>query len=137
MRRLTAVTVLFLAVGCAERADQSRYYPPEDKARPALEAGLVAWQQGSLTNEVSGTKDPVVMWVDTHRTPGQVLKAFEVLGLAPGDGPRVFTVRLVLDSPAAEVKTRYVVVGLDPMWVFRQEDYDMLIHWDHPMPKAP
>jgi hypothetical protein len=137
MRRLAAATVLFLAVGCAERSDYRRYYPPEDKARTALEAGLVAWQQGSLTNEVPGTKDPGVMWIDNHRAPGQRPKAFEILGLAPGDGPRVFTVRLVLENPATEIRARYVVVGIDPIWVFRQEDYDMLNHWDHPMPKAP
>lgn len=137
MRRLAIVAILVLAVGCADRADHSRYYPPEEKARAALESGLLAWQQDSLTGEVPGNKNPVVMWVDNHRSPGQRLNAFEVLGLAPGDGPRVFTVRLALENPAAEVKTRYVVVGLDPIWVFRQEDYDMLIHWDHPMPKAP
>jgi hypothetical protein len=137
MRHLAAATVLILALGCADRTDHSRYYPPDEKARAALEAGLIAWQQGSLTNEVPGTKDPVVMWIDNQRPPGQRLKTFEVLSLAPGNGPRVFTVRLVAESPAAEVKSRYVVVGLDPMWVFRQEDYDMLIHWDHPMQKAP
>lgn len=137
MRRLAAAAVLIFTIGCAERADQSRYYPPEDKARTALEAGLNAWQQGSLTNEVPGTKGPAVGWIDNQRSPGQLLKAFEILGLAPGDGPRVFTVRLVLENPVAEIKTRFVVVGLDPVWVFRQEDYDMLIHWDHPMPKSP
>jgi hypothetical protein len=136
MHRLAAATVLIFAMGCAERADHSRYYPPEDKARTALEAGLIAWQQGSLANEVPGTKDTAVMWIDNQRSPGQRLKAFEVLGLAPGDGPRVFTVRLVVENPKAEIKTRFVVVGLDPIWVFRQEDYDMLIHWDHPMPKV-
>lgn len=137
MRRVVPVAVLFLAAGCAERTDHSRYYPPEDAARTALQAGLDAWQQGSPTGEVPGTKNPVVMWIDNQRTPGQQLKAFEVLGLAPGDGPRVFTVRLVLENPAAEAKTRFVIVGLDPIWVFRQEDYDMFMHWDHPMPKAP
>jgi hypothetical protein len=137
MRSLPAATVLLIAAGCADRTDQSRYYPPEDKARSALEAGLNAWQQGLLTNEVPGTKGPAVMWIDNQRPRGQRLNAFEVLGLAPGDGPRIFTVRLVVDNPAAEVKIRFVVVGLDPIWVFRQEDYDMMIHWDHPMPKAP
>jgi hypothetical protein len=48
----------------------------------------------------------------------------------------VFTVKLTLEDPATELKARYVVVGIDPVWVFRQEDYDMLSHWDHPMKGA-
>jgi hypothetical protein len=88
-----------------------------------------------------------VEFVDSHHKPTQRLKSFDVLGVAPGDGPRVFTVRLKLDDPAKarglggdgpppstlEVKVRYVVFGLDPVWVVRQEDFDMLAHWDHPM----
>jgi hypothetical protein len=26
-----------------------------------------------------------------------------------------------------------VVIGIDPLWVFRHEDYDLLLHWEHPM----
>ena len=43
-------------------------------------------------------------------------------------------VRLVLAGPAEERRERYVVVGLDPVWVFAYPDYEMLMHWDHPMP---
>ena len=49
------------------------------------------------------------------------------------DGPRVFTVKLTLVNPGEEVKARYVVMGLDPLWVIRNEDFEMLAHWDHPM----
>ena len=57
--------------------------------------------------------------------------SFTVLGLAPGDGPRVFTVKLTLDRPAEETRVRYVVIGVDPIWVIRHEDYDMMAHWEH------
>jgi hypothetical protein len=135
MRRLAAAGLLALAAGCADPADPNRYYPPDDRARPALEAALAAWQRGDPPGQVPGATNPTVQMADTHRTPGQRLKAFAVLGVAPGNGPRVFTVRLTLENPDAELKARFVVVGIDPIWVFRQEDYDMLSHWDHPMPK--
>ena len=43
----------------------------------------------------------------------------------------MFTVQLALDAPPAEVRVRYYVIGIDPVWVVRQEDYDMLTHWEH------
>jgi hypothetical protein len=39
-------------------------------------------------------------------------------------------VRLHLDNPAAEERAKFVVFGIDPLWVYRQEDYEMLIHMD-------
>ena len=41
---------------------------------------------------------------------------------------------LTLGNPAAELRERYVVVGRDPVWVIRYDDYEMLTHWHHPMP---
>jgi hypothetical protein len=133
MRCAAVAGLVVFAVGCSDSADVKRYYPAEDKARAALEAALIAWQSGQPSGAVPGAANPSVQFVDSHHAPGRRLKSFEILGLAPGDGPRVFTVKLTLDGPTAEVKTRYVVFGLDPMWVMQHDDYDMLNHWDHPM----
>ena len=135
MRLFAAVSLLSLAVGCSDRSGPSRFYPSDERARTALEGALSAWQQGLPTGELPGAENPKVHLADTHRTPGQRLRAFAVQGVAPGDGPRVFTVKLTLANPEAELRARFVVVGIDPIWVFRQEDYDMLSHWDHPMTK--
>lgn len=135
MRRLPAAALLFV-IGCSERTDDpARYYPPPDRAQAALEAALTAWQNGAAPGPVPGTADPVVQFVDANRPPGQKLTAFTVLGVAPGDGPRVFTVRLTLDGTTEGVRARFVVLGVDPVWVFRHEDYEMLGHWDHPKAK--
>jgi hypothetical protein len=133
MRRVTAIGFVILAVGCSESSDPKRYFPPEDRARQALESALTAWQNGHPPGAVPGMTNPAVQFVDSQYAPGRRLKAFAVLGVAPGDGPRVFTVKLTLDGPPAEVKARYVVFGLDPLWVMQHDDYDMLNHWDHPM----
>jgi hypothetical protein len=133
MGRVAIAGLFVLAAGCSSSSDPGRYIPPEDKARQALEAALTGWRNGAPAGAVPGTSGPVVQFVDSHRGPGQRLKEYTVLGMAPGDGPRVFTVRLALDAPAADVKARYVVFGIDPVWVIRHEDFDMINHWDHPM----
>jgi hypothetical protein len=46
---------------------------------------------------------------------------------------RCYVVGLKFDNPPAERRERFVVVGIDPLWVFRKEDYDKLAHWEHPM----
>lgn len=127
--RILAAGLLVLAVGCSEQADVQRFYPPEDRARHALEAALSSWQRGEPPGEVSSTANPKVVLADTHRVPYQRLKVFTILGMAPGDGPRVFTVKLSLENPAGEMKLRFVVLGIDPIWVYRQEDYDMMAQW--------
>src|SRR6478672_5427140 len=132
MRRVAAIGFCIVAIGCSDSSDPKRYYPAEDKARQALESALNAWQNGQPPGAVPGSSDPTVQFVDSRYAPGRKLKAFAVLGAAPGDGPKVFTVKLTLDGPAAEVKVRYVVFGLDPLWVMEHDDYDMLNHWDHP-----
>ncbi len=46
---------------------------------------------------------------------------------------RPFAVRLVLDAPRETIAARYIVMGRDPLWVFRQEDFDRMLHWEHKM----
>ncbi|MBI5760289.1 MAG: hypothetical protein HZA46_17375 [Planctomycetales bacterium] len=100
-----------------------------------MEATLSAWQSGEPAGTVPNTK-PEVFVTDSHRRPDQKLEAFEILGPVPGNAPRCFAVKLKLVYPDAEERVRFVVVGIEPLWVFRQEDYDMLAHWEHPMPPA-
>lgn len=135
-RPAVLAALLALTAGCNRTAGYERFIPAEDRARESLEKALTGWQRGRDGGAVEGTSAPVVQFVDSHHKPGQRLRSFAVLGLAPGDGPRVFTVKLTLENPAEELKARYVVLGLDPLWVIRQEDFDMLAHWDHPMPSA-
>lgn len=121
-----------LLLGCGGSDPRARYTPSEEAAQEALEAALVAWQNGKPPGPVEGTS-PVVHMVDGHRKPGQKLQGFTVLGPAPGEGARVLAARLTLENPREEQKVRYVIVGIDPLWVFRYEDYEMMVHWDHPM----
>jgi hypothetical protein len=124
-----------ISSGCRARS-AADFVPNSDLARSAVEASLNAWSKGqSQVDSIRGADADVgVELVDNFRAPGRELAAFEILGETPATNARAYAVKLTLSNPPEELKCRYLVVGIDPLWVFRQEDYDMLAHWDHEMP---
>jgi len=117
---------LLLSAGCSRsRNNVADYTPSSEKAKQALETALNHWKDGNASGAVPGTT-PVVQAVDTKWKAGQKLQGFEILGEdAPstdGAAPRFFKVRLTPTS-GPPLEARYVVVGIDPLWVYREEDY--------------
>ena len=113
--------VLLAGAGCGAR-DYSKYVPPDDKARQALEAALAAWQNGQAPGKVEAGPVPIQV-VDSRWRAGQKLRGFEILKEEPGEGPKVYSVRLTLTKPAGVQTVRYLVVGKVPLWVYREDDY--------------
>ena len=114
--------VLVAVAGCADRS-YDRYVPSEDRARQALEASLNAWRDGKKPGTVEGAPVPVQA-VDSQWLYGQKITNYEILAEEPNEGPRVFSVRLTLQKPAGkQVTTRYFIVGKEPLWVYREDDY--------------
>ena len=134
MRRLRWSALLVAALaGCSGRTPQAGdFVPTEAAARTALDASLNAWATGDAGTPATGTPVPVQV-ADGLRTKGRTLVKYEILGPVPADAPRCFAVRMTLGNPTQEVRERYVVLGLDPVWVWRHDDYVMLTHWDHTM----
>lgn len=128
--RAWMILFLLLLSGCDEPT--AKFVPSEVNSRAALNAAMTAWKNGSPPGPVPDTS-PAVHLTDSHRKQGQILEEFEILGEVPGNAPRCFAVRLKLANPAADERARFVVFGIDPLWVFRHEDYDLLMHWEHPM----
>lgn len=126
---ITAVSVI---AGCSRTPRAEEFIPSHDQARAALEATLQAWVNGDGTSAITQSS-PVVEVSDGLRTKGRTLLKYEILGPVPDDAPRCFAVRLTLGNPSQELRERYVVLGLDPIWVWRHDDYLMLTHWDHSM----
>jgi hypothetical protein len=122
------VLVLVGCCGCGPRG-YDRYVPAEETARQALEASLKAWQAGQPPGRIDGP-GVTVRVVDGHRRAGQKLAGYAVLGETAGDGPRCFAVRLRFEGPREEQKARFVVLGIDPLWVYRYEDYQAMAHWE-------
>ena len=120
--------------GCHDRTDD--FKPRTELAEIALVRALEAWKSGKPAGEIAGTK-PLIHVTDTNRNPKQALDKFKILGETPGRSGRTFAVELWLKHPDEHLKTEYIVVGVDPLWVFRREDFELLMHWDHRMPKLP
>jgi len=135
LRTVWCAAVLLCAafVGCKTRTADD-YRPSEELCRQALTAALDAWKSGEPAGRIEGT--PTVQVGDTLRRPGQRLASYEILGETAGDQGRQFAVRIVFTNPAAEEKINFILIGIDPIWVFRQEEYDMVTHWEHKMPPA-
>ena len=132
--RCVALTLWGLLVACVAGCGgglPSHYTPPEATAQQALTAVLDAWKAGRADQSMELADPPVRLQVaDSYRRPGQRLKGFEILGEISGDGPRSYSVRLALENPSAIEETRYYLMGIDPLWVFRDKDYTSFIHWD-------
>jgi hypothetical protein len=128
------VLLVTACAGCSGASQRNEdFIPSEDAARMALEAYLSAWKRGDRSPTVPDTRPPVLV-ADELRAKGRALSEFTVLGPVPADAPRCFAVRLTLGNPREEVRERYVVVGADPIWVWRYDDYVMITHWEHAMP---
>jgi len=111
--------------GCSRHGTKTQdFTPPADKARQALESALNHWQNGNPHGAVPGTS-PSVEVMDVKWRGGQKLKSYEILGEEPGTEPRFFKVRLT-PAQGPPVEVRYAVVGIDPLWVYREEDYKSL-----------
>ena len=105
-------------------------------ARVAVEKSLANWRD-SMATEMTPSKSEALVFVDQQRRPGQRLRAFAVLGDFDLETCRCFKVRLDLDEPEESILATYYVFGHDPMWVYRAEDFDMIMHWEHQMAETP
>lgn len=136
--RCVFVAALFAAplAGCAQRSRSAKDFVPKgDQALTAIRTVLNAWQSGDTDDEfVDG--EFVYRLVDSRRDKGAPLHGFDIVGEVPGDRGRWFEVDLQSAQSTAPLRVKYVVVGIRPLWIFREEDYDMLSHWDHTMAPA-
>ena len=126
-RAVLAVGLLWLA-GCTKGGKVQDFTPPSDNARKALELALDHWKAGNAPGALPG-QTPGIEVVDSAWKGGQKLREYEIVGEdappAQNQGPRTFTVKLTLtQGPPVEVK--YMVIGIDPLWVYRDKDFAKL-----------
>jgi hypothetical protein len=122
--------------GCSKLPDRPPIVPDSAQGRRAIAAAMASWKAGHPAGGVEPTS-PRVQVGDTHRKPGQRLEGYEILGESADSSARTFTIRLALVEPEERPIVRFLVVGIDPILVFREEDYEMLIHWEHRMDSEP
>lgn len=132
---LLAVFACGLGAGCSQSSSTERYFPSEELSQKAISQAFDAWKEGTAAGPVPGTT-PLVHLTDNHRRPAERLVSYRILGEVPGDTRRCYAVVLTFDPPREE-RARFVVVGIDPLWVFRLEDYQLLSRWEHKMEPTP
>jgi hypothetical protein len=126
--------LLCAAAGCGG-SPGAAYRPSDDAARKALDQALATWQKGGKPEAVG----PSVHVADTQWDSGAALDGYEILGPDEGgtDAQAWFKVVLRLKKPAGEKQARYVVVGKQDVWVYREEDYKKFMDMaDDPRPVA-
>jgi hypothetical protein len=129
--RCWSLGLAWLAVwlaGCGGNSDES-YVPQSESAKEALQMALDAWKAGQPADPVGALPSgATIRAIDMDWAAGSRLAAYEIVQELPQSaepGPRRFTVKLTLDGSAQPVEVTYLVVGIDPLQVFRDKDYDL------------
>jgi hypothetical protein len=130
-----AIGLATWAPGCGSAEDARAtpaFMPSWPEARHALELVLIAWHNapGPTTPSLDST---AVKLLDRQRKPGQRLLAFEILAQTDAENARQFTVRLKFEGEEKPQLVKYNILGRDPVWVFRLEDYENFAHWEMDM----
>ncbi len=133
---IAAAVALLAACNSTDRTPPSPpFLPSWSEARASLESALTAWRDSRAplpeSFDTTATK-----FVDKHRKPNQRLRDFEILGQTEIENARQFTVRLHLDGEDAPQLIKYNVLGRQPVWIFRLDDYEMFLHWEHSMDES-
>jgi hypothetical protein len=121
--------------GCGWRGGETAtpgFVPSWAEARHALELSLSTWRDATSPLPVS-FDIPAVQFVDQLRKPNQRLLSFQILRQTEIENARQFTVKLNLEGDETPQLVKYNVLGRQPVWVFRLENYEMTAHWEHNM----
>lgn len=106
----------------------SSFHPTGTSAKAALTAALDAWKSGRETPGAIESSKPVVEAQDQVWRSGRKLKEYQVGEEMTAAGePTRFKVKLTFDGgdPPSE-DAEYVVFGKDPLYVFRDKDYQKM-----------
>jgi hypothetical protein len=116
-----AIGMVSLASGCGK--SESDYIPSSHTAREALEAALKAWKEGSAADSIRLNEKPVSL-VDSRWTSGKKLESYEIAEVPDSNPFPSFKVKMKLATDAAASETSYLVIGIDPLLIYRAEDYE-------------
>src|SRR3954447_16569838 len=100
-----------------------------DAARRALQESLDAWKAGRPASSLLAEK-PSIEAVDFEWKAGRVLTDYTLGDEAPGQGTRTFSATLTLKGGPAPKAVRYMVLGLDPVRIYRDEDFNRAMNMD-------
>lgn len=108
-----------LLVGCGSRSAND-YKPNAGAARQAIETALTTWKEGKPLGTIAGK--PAIDTFDARWRSGTKLENFSILAEVTGAEHTQFEVEMKLAGKPSE-KSEFLVIGIDPLLVFRKEDY--------------
>jgi hypothetical protein len=115
--------IVWITSGCGS-SDENAYLPDEEAGRQALETALSAWRDGKPMSLIQVPDSAAVQPQDSDWKSGKKLSSFSIVKEIPTtEGAKQFSVQLQFQGQPAAVETVYYVVGRDPLWVFRDRDY--------------
>jgi hypothetical protein len=108
--------------GCGNGGATQRYVPETATARGAVEAALTAWKNGEPHQTIKTFETPIDVF-DARWRGGKKLESFEIVGEGPADPHPTYRVKLRFTGTGKDEEDTFLVVGIDPILVFRSEDY--------------
>ena len=130
IRRSALVLLALIAPACGPSTN-----PSADAARTALATALDAWRDGKRPADLAGITPPVQV-IDTVWVGGRELASYQIVGETPSESDKRFVVKLTYAAPPAMAEVVYIMVGSQPVSVFRDEDYARSMNMDNnPTPK--
>jgi hypothetical protein len=124
-RALSLITLAALA-GCG---GGSAPLPSTVEARQALRTSLDAWKAGRAASSLVKEK-PGIEVVDFEWKAGKVLSDYSLGQEAPGQGVQTLSASLTIKGEPGPKEVKYMVLGLDPTRIFRDEDYNRAMNMD-------
>ena len=98
-----------------------RYKPTNTSAKQAVETALSTWRDGAKHGTIT-TVTPNLNVFDARWQAGSRLEEFQILEEIKGKEYPYFKVKLKIAGKPEET-IEYLVVGIDPLLVFREADY--------------
>ena len=121
MLNVALVMTALTAAGCGG-SPEAKYLPDSSAARSALELVLNAWKDGKPFGSNKLNDIPVETF-DARWRDGGKLESFEILGEETVEGRPTFKVRIQIQK-AQPIEDVFLVVGNNPLMVFRKQDFD-------------
>lgn len=100
---------------------RERYLPAATTARDAVAKALDSWKSGASYEPITTSK-PVINVFEGRWRDGKKLESYEILEEVKNADQPQFKVRLQIAGQPEETTT-YLVIGIDPLNVFRDVDY--------------
>jgi len=110
-----------VASGCGD--SEAKYIPSEETAKQALNVSLTAWRDGQPHGTITSWNIPIDVY-DARWQAGTKLETFDVVREEMLEDRKVFIVKMKVAGGKEEQEVTYLVIGNNPLMVFRKQDYD-------------